>query len=123
MNPGTDSTVRVERPIVQALPIVVDSPHSGTDYPADFGASTPHAQLRSSEDTWVDPDPFKGVEIIRSAGQPARGWHSMQIEVKRSLYMDADYQPNTGFERVQAAATAVLKALAEHAERARSARR
>ena len=39
-------------------------------------------------------DPFKGVEIIRASGQPARGWHSLQVEVKRSLYMDRQLQKN-----------------------------
>jgi len=60
-------------------------------------------------------DPFKGVEIVRASGAPERGWHALQIEVKRSLYMDAQFQPHEGFARVQAAATAVLAALAAHA--------
>jgi N-formylglutamate deformylase len=270
--------VRIEPPAADALPIVVDSPHSGTAYPPDFGAVLPQAQLRQSEDTWVDQlwaeaprhgatliaaqfprcyidpnrsledidealldgpwpgplaasrktelgiglvwrlvggepiygrrlgvaevqqridqcwrpyrealdaalheaarrhaqrwhlnvhsmpddsyrrlglpekpladfvlgnlddttsdeatiglvaatlsahgysvalnDPFKGVEIVRASGAPQRGWHALQIEVKRSLYMDAQFQPNEGFARVQAAATAVLAALAAHA--------
>jgi N-formylglutamate deformylase len=61
-----------------------------------------------------DNDPFKGVEIIRLSGQPARGWHSVQIELKRSLYMDAQLQPNAGFERMQAACEAAVAALAAH---------
>ncbi|MGE4369532.1 MAG: N-formylglutamate amidohydrolase [Burkholderiaceae bacterium] len=36
-----------------AAPVVLDSPHSGTDYPPDFGATVPHGQLRTAEDTWV----------------------------------------------------------------------
>ena len=63
-------------------------------------------------------DPFKGVEIVRASGDPARGWHAVQIEVKRSLYMDADFQPNAGFERVRAAAGSALAALAAHARSA-----
>lgn len=63
-------------------------------------------------------DPFKGVEIVRASGDPARGRHAVQIEVKRSLYMDADLQPNAGFERVRAAAGAALAALAAHARSA-----
>jgi len=59
-------------------------------------------------------DPFKGVEIIRASGQPARGWHALQVEVKRSLYMDRDYRKNAGFERLQAAIDGALRALAGH---------
>ena len=36
------------------LPLVCDSPHSGIDYPADFGTALPLALLRQSEDTDVD---------------------------------------------------------------------
>lgn len=61
-------------------------------------------------------DPFKGVEIIRRSGKPTQHCHSVQIEIKRSLYMDvATHQPNAGFERAKAAVTAALKALAQHA--------
>lgn len=62
-------------------------------------------------------DPFKGVEIIRASGRPARGWHSLQIEVKRSCYMDERKRKNAGFERLQQACGAVLQALAQHAGR------
>lgn len=41
-------------PLAQALPLVCDSPHSGTDYPADFGHSVPLNLLRQGEDTHVD---------------------------------------------------------------------
>ena len=60
-------------------------------------------------------DPFKGVEIIRASGQPARGWHSLQVEVKRSLYMDRQLQKNAGFTRLQQAIDGVMAALAAHA--------
>jgi N-formylglutamate deformylase len=33
-------------------------------------------------------DPYKGVEIVRYIGQPARQWHSVQLEVNRRLYMN-----------------------------------
>ncbi len=41
-------------PRVATIPLVLDSPHSGTDYPADFGYSCDHAVLRTAEDTHVD---------------------------------------------------------------------
>ena len=36
------------------LPLICDSPHSGTDYPADFRSVLPTALLRQAEDTDVD---------------------------------------------------------------------
>ncbi|WP_019140256.1 N-formylglutamate amidohydrolase [Noviherbaspirillum massiliense] len=41
-------------PAGEAIPLVCDSPHSGTQYPADFGAAIPPARLRGGEDTHVD---------------------------------------------------------------------
>lgn len=36
------------------LPLVCDSPHSGTHYPSDFGSVLPLSQLRQTEDTDID---------------------------------------------------------------------
>ena len=36
------------------VPVVFDSPHSGTHYPADFVVQVPHAALRRVEDTHVE---------------------------------------------------------------------
>jgi N-formylglutamate deformylase len=48
-------------------------------------------------------DPYKGVEIIRVHGRPAQHRHSLQLEIKRSLYMDEEtLLPNAGFARVEA---------------------
>ncbi|NSX17354.1 N-formylglutamate amidohydrolase [Cupriavidus taiwanensis] len=46
--------VIVRLPEGEALPLVCDSPHSGTVYPADFGAAVPAERLRGGEDTHVD---------------------------------------------------------------------
>ncbi|MCW7537500.1 N-formylglutamate amidohydrolase [Aquabacterium sp. A7-Y] len=32
--------------------------------------------------------PYKGVELVRRHGDPARGRHSVQLEINRKLYMD-----------------------------------
>lgn len=48
-------------------------------------------------------DPYKGAEIIRTHGQPAEGRHSLQIEMKRALYMDeATISANEGYDRLKA---------------------
>ena len=57
MSQGPDSApppVSVRRPAAQALPIVIDSPHSGTWYPPDFGHAAPFELLRRGEDLYVD---------------------------------------------------------------------
>lgn len=44
-------------------------------------------------------DPYKGAEILRCHGNPAEGRHSLQIEMKRALYMDeATITATDGFE-------------------------
>ena len=45
--------VQVLRPTAPAIPLVCDSPHSGTHYPADFGYGVALADLRKNEDTHV----------------------------------------------------------------------
>lgn len=71
--------------------------------------------LRASGYSVARNDPFKGVEIIRQSGQPARGWHALQIEVRRPLYMDDQLQKNEGFARLQQAVGRMLASLAAHA--------
>ena len=48
-------------------------------------------------------DPYKGMELIRANGDPARGRHSMQIEVNRKLYMDErTREPHAGYGALRA---------------------
>jgi N-formylglutamate deformylase len=71
--------------------------------------------LRDSGFSVARNDPFKGVEIIRASGDPSRRCHAVQIEVKKSLYMDeAAHRPHDGFERVRGALERMLEALAAH---------
>ncbi len=47
-------------------------------------------------------DPYKGVELVRRHGRPAEHRHSLQIEIKRTLYMDEDsLEPNAGYARLE----------------------
>lgn len=50
---ATAPVTRID-PVVAAIPLVCDSPHSGTHYPADFDYAIPLTQLRQGEDTHVD---------------------------------------------------------------------
>jgi N-formylglutamate amidohydrolase len=44
----------VRAPRATALPLLFDSPHSGTDYPDDFHHLPPRSQMRRSEDSFID---------------------------------------------------------------------
>jgi N-formylglutamate deformylase len=47
-------------------------------------------------------DPYKGVEIVRKHGRPHENRHSLQIEIKRTLYMDEEtLVPNAGYARLE----------------------
>ena len=52
--PSPVPPVNVQRPAQGPLPIVIDSPHSGTHYPADFGYAAPFELLRRGEDLHVE---------------------------------------------------------------------
>ncbi|VWC80854.1 MULTISPECIES: N-formylglutamate amidohydrolase [Burkholderia] len=54
----------IATPTVPALPIVVDSPHSGIAYPPDFATVAPDDAIRTTWDAYID-------ELW--AGTPARG--------------------------------------------------
>jgi N-formylglutamate amidohydrolase len=64
------SALRIETPAEQLLPLVLASPHSGRDYPADFIAQSAldPQTLRRSEDSFVDElfahAPAKGAPLL-----------------------------------------------------------
>jgi N-formylglutamate deformylase len=66
MKPSFDVFLPDER----AVPLVLDSPHSGNDYPADFHPAVPLERLRQSEDSFVDElyrsGPKHGATLIRA---------------------------------------------------------
>ncbi|WP_193368270.1 N-formylglutamate amidohydrolase [Pelagibius marinus] len=73
-----DRLLRQLAPRAPAVPVVFDSPHSGTDYPADFGTIAPLALIRRSEDAFID-------EIFGSA--PDHGAPLIAAEFPR-IYID-----------------------------------
>ena len=59
-------------------------------------------ELRACGYTVARNDPYKGVQLIARIGQPAQRRHSLQIEIRRPIYMDeATREPNGGFATVQ----------------------
>ena len=45
------------------VPLVLDSPHSGTEYPDDFRPAVPMQRLRQAEDSYVDELYARGPEL------------------------------------------------------------
>jgi len=67
-------------------------------------------------------DPYKGAEIIRSHGRPAENRHSLQIEVKRSLYMDeATLTANAGYAKLKTDLRGLVAEVAVWTREARAA--
>lgn len=71
--------------------------------------------LRDRGYTVARNDPYKGVQLIAKIGQPAHHRHSLQIEIRRPLYMDeVTRERNDGFARLQSDLGLLLQALAAH---------
>jgi N-formylglutamate amidohydrolase len=50
----SDPVLRIDGPHLPGVPLVLDSPHSGRDFPADFNAIVSEFDLRDGEDSFVD---------------------------------------------------------------------
>lgn len=60
-------------------------------------------------------DPYKGVELVRACSDPARGRHSLQIEINKRLYMDESARrKHVGFERLQRDLLRLAEAIRDH---------
>lgn len=55
--------LEVRGPAAAAIPLVLDSPHSGHDFPGDFGAVVSEAELREGEDCYIDELYAGGAEL------------------------------------------------------------
>jgi N-formylglutamate deformylase len=72
-------------------------------------------ELRACGYTVARNDPYKGVQLIARIGQPARNRHSLQVEIRRPLYMDeATRARNTNFVQVQKDLGALLEKVAAY---------
>ena len=63
-----NAPVELRGPSAPAIPLVLDSPHSGRRFPADFGAAVSELELREGEDCYVDElyaaGPEMGVPLL-----------------------------------------------------------
>ncbi|HYE49031.1 MAG TPA: N-formylglutamate amidohydrolase [Azospirillaceae bacterium] len=61
-------------------------------------------------------DPYKGVELVRRYADPARGRHSLQLEVDRRLYMNEEtLERHEGFELLRRDLDRLMRAIADYA--------
>src|SRR6516164_7044366 len=99
----------LQRPVAHGLPIILASPHSGTEYPADFLAASQldPVALRRSEDSFVD-ELFGAAPRLGAPLLSAR-FPRADVDVNREAYeldpsMFADALPkfvNTASSRVR----------------------
>jgi len=68
------------KPAGAPAPVILDSPHSGRDYPGDFGAAAPFDALRRIEDAYVD-------ELFADAPQAGAG---LLVALFPRSYIDAN---------------------------------
>ncbi|MGL4230103.1 MAG: N-formylglutamate amidohydrolase [Casimicrobium sp.] len=71
-------------PLGRPIPLLLDSPHSGTFYPEDFRANVPLALLRTAEDTHVDKLVASAVDV--GAILLAANYPRAYIDCNRSAY-------------------------------------
>ncbi len=63
-------------------------------------------------------DPYKGVELVRAYSDPARGRHSLQVEINKRLYMDESARArHSGFAPLQANLMHLLDAIRDYIHR------
>ncbi|HSQ10332.1 MAG TPA: N-formylglutamate amidohydrolase [Burkholderiaceae bacterium] len=63
-------------------------------------------------------DPYKGVELVRAYSDPARGRHSLQVEINKRLYMDEPARArHSGFAPLQANLMHLLDAIRDYIRR------
>ncbi len=88
-NKSENEPVTIIKPRTNAVPVLFDSPHSGSNYPEDFNAELDNKMLRGAEDAFVDElfsaAPDFGATLI--AARFPRGY----IDPNRS---DFDINPN-----------------------------
>jgi len=98
----------------------------------DAGAARPDVVVSDRHGTTADPaltariaawftargyrtqvnDPYQGGDLVRTFGAPARGVHSVQIEINRARYMDeSTCEPHGGFAALRDDLTALVAAL------------
>jgi N-formylglutamate amidohydrolase len=62
-------------------------------------------------------DPYKGVELVRAYSHPARGRHSLQVEINKRLYMDEPTRSkHAGFDSLQWNLQRMIEAICDYVD-------
>lgn len=86
----------------------------GTTCEAGFAALIAEV-LRNEGYSVVMNFPYKGVELVQRYSDPARGRHSIQIEINRALYMDEESITRNGnFESLKKSLKHLTEAVADY---------
>lgn len=98
------------------LPDFVLGDRDGTTCEPDFVAFV-HEVLSGFGYSVAVNAPYKGLELIARYANPARGRHSLQIEVNRRLYVDEEtLEKHSGFVRLRGHLTTLVEEIAAYAE-------
>lgn len=109
-----DAYERLGRQSEHPLADFVLGDRDGTTCEPEFIALI-ETELRDRGYTVARNDPYKGVQLIAQIGQPALNRHSLQVEIRRPLYMDeATRERNTGFDSLRADLSQVLERVAQY---------
>ena len=96
----------------QARPDIVLGDLDGTSAAPEF-SDLVQRELRACGYSVARNQPYKGGDIVRRHGDPARGRHSLQIEINRGLYLDETrVEPSAGYNHLQRNLTRVSQAIA-----------
>lgn len=82
-----------------------------------FGASAAGEVLDALEDGFLSQGlsvirnaPFAGAFVTQQYGRPSRGWHAVQVEIDRALYMDERLlRPSADFDAMRRIVTGVIE--------------
>jgi len=98
----TSGVLEVRGPAAAAIPLVLDSPHSGHAFPDDFGAVVSEADLREGEDCYIDElyagGPELGVPLLaalwpRTYLDPNRHAGDVDLDLIEGSW-NSDYKPS-----------------------------
>ena len=111
-----DAYRRLGKPGTRPLADFVLGDRDGTTCGAEF-VDLVESVLRGFGYTVARNDPYQGVELIARIGAPTRSRHSLQIEIRRPLYMDeVSREPNAGFGPLRTHLDALMAQVARHVE-------
>jgi len=111
--PAMGNAASEDGPVARAEFVLGD--RDGTTCEAAFTAFVAEELRAMGYDVKIN-QPYKGVELVRRYSDPARGRHSLQLEINRKLYMDEKtIEKAAGFSELQANLDKLVAAICRYA--------